>query len=199
MSHKPFEFVPGMPEGATTFVAGKLRHPDDLDDIIVDKTRSERIKAKYQKLVENGLYENNDLRSFANSQWNAIVHFDDKTLYVFTYPIIAAQPACYIKTCRCGVVLLKEQIHQLVEHPVDIEDVLDAIQLALDFVGDEVTAIRPPGRHPELGRNTDFDGDPNVSNPHGRIQPRAVQVDIDGFGEPIPFHPTYAKQTKEAD
>lgn len=138
MSTKPFEFAPGMPEGVTTFVGLKIRHPSEVEGFLVDEARGKRIQEKYKRLVDHGLYENNDLRSFANGLWNAIVHFDDKTLYVFTYPIISAQPACYIKTCRCGTVVFKEQIQHVVERPLDIEDVLDAIQLALDFVGDDL-------------------------------------------------------------
>jgi hypothetical protein len=152
-----------------------MLHPSKVDEVIVDEARSARIQEKYKRLVDHGLYENNDLRSFANSQWNAIVHFDDKTLYVFTYPITSTKPTCYIKTCSCGTVIFKEQIEYIVERPVDLEDVLDAIQLALDFVGDEL-AVPLPTRA--------FNG---------------VSVDIDGSGEPVPFYPGHTTQPKESD
>jgi hypothetical protein len=178
MSHKPFEFVPGMPEGATAFVAGKIRHPSEVDEFIVDEARGKRIQDKYQRLVDHGLYEDNDLRSFANGLWNAIVHFDDKTLYVFTYPIISASPACYIKTCACGTVVFKELLDDAdFKGVLDLEDVLDAIQETLDFDGDDRYISLPL---PTKGFN-------------------GVNVDIDGSGDPIPFYPTYLKQPKEAD
>lgn len=122
------------------------------------ENRVERIKAKYQDLVNLGLYENHDLRSFANSLWNAIVHFDDKTLYVFTYPIISGAPVAYIKTCACGTVVYKEHIGDVLGDVVDLEDVLDAIQLVLN---------KP---------NTDFDGDPAVANPHANTQQHKEMV-----------------------
>lgn len=179
MSTRPFEFVPGTPQV-----------PKDTHAIKVDEARAERIRTKYQRLVDHGLYENSDLRSFSNSQWTAIVHFDDKTVYVFTYPIISGTPVAYIKTCSCGSAVYKEFLGDLLGHVVDLEDVLDAIQLALDFAGDDLVDDPLPTinlyRDPELRltdkRNTDFDGDPAVANPH----------------DPIPFHPSYTTQTKES-
>jgi len=117
MSTKPFECVPGLPP------------PSDFK---IDLHRDDRIMAKYKELVDNGLYENSDLRSFGNTQWTAIVHFDDKALYVFTFPIISGTPIAYIKTCSCGTVVYKEFLGDLLGHVVDLEEVLDAIQLALD-------------------------------------------------------------------
>lgn len=147
MSNKPFLFTPGSMD--------KLQHA-----VEVDEERSDRIRNKYQKLVDHGLYENNDLRSFSNSLWNAIVHFDDKTLYVFTYPIISASPACYIKTCSCGTVVFKELLDDVdFKGVLDLEDVLDAIQLTLDFAGDEVGADLPqiPFNHPYLKQTKEAD------------------------------------------
>lgn len=129
MSNKPFLFTPGSMD--------KLQHTDAAQSVEVDEARSDRIRNKYQKLVDQGLYENHDLRSFSNSLWNAIVHFDDKTLYVFTYPIISASPACYIKTCSCGTVVFKELLDDAdFKGVLDLEDVLDAIGEHLDFNGD---------------------------------------------------------------
>jgi hypothetical protein len=164
MSNKPFLFTPGSMD--------KLQHTDVAHSVEVDEERSSRIKAKYQKLVENGLYENHDLRSFSNTLWFSIVHFDDKTIYVFTYPMVSATPAAYIKTCTCGSVVFKELDRDIHERVVDLEDVLDAIALP------DYAQFCLRDQH-----NTDFDGDPDVPNPHAQI----------------PFNHPYLKQTKEAD
>jgi hypothetical protein len=135
-----------------------LRKPDEVGEVIVDEARSKRIQDKYKRLVDQGLYQDNDMRSFSNHKWVAIVHFNDKTIYVLTYPIVSVQPDCYIKTCACGTVIFKEQLQYIVDRPVDIEDVLDDIQLVLN---------KP---------NTDFDGDPAVANPHANTQQHKEMV-----------------------
>lgn len=136
MSTKPFEAVPGMPAAA---------------GFMVDSTRDKRIKEKYQKLVDRGLYEIADMRSFSLGVATAIVHFKDKAIYVMTYPIISATPAAFIKTCACGAVMYKEMDRDIHEPSVDIERVLDGIAQVLDFDGDKpTTGIELSGRNPEL-------------------------------------------------
>jgi hypothetical protein len=190
MSTKPFEAVPGLPP-VTEFMTDRAQgNPADLKmkegDYIFHEpvevtqnrfrrhgeARDKRIKEKYQKLVDRGLYENCDMRSFPLGLATAIVHFKDKAIYVMTYPIISATPAAFIKTCACGAVMYKEMDRDIHEPSVDIERVLDGIAQVLDFDGDKpTTGIELSGRNPELhydSPNTDFDGDPDVPNPHAK-------------------------------
>jgi hypothetical protein len=97
------------------------------------ENRIERIKSKYTDLVNKGLYENFDSRSFATPLWNAIVHFPSKTVWVYTYPIIGTMPASFIKTCECGGVHFKDLQQDHDEDKVDMESVLDSIRKSLDI------------------------------------------------------------------
>jgi hypothetical protein len=139
MSNKPFLFTPGSMD--------KLQHTDVAHSIEVDEERSSRIKTKYQKLVDDGLYEQQDGRSFTHALFTAIVHFPSKTIWVYTFPIIAAAPSCFIKTCKCGGILYKDLQPEHEEAPVDMEEVLNFIHVYLDALGDQAyvpsTAVPP--------------------------------------------------------
>lgn len=129
------------------------------------ENRVERIKAKYQDLVNLGLYEDFDGRSVTNVPWTAIVHFHSKTIYVYAFPIVATSPACYIKSCECGGVNFVDLQPEHEEDPVDMEKVLDAIRKDFEVMG---LLRRKP--------NTDFDGDPAVANPHANKQQHKEMV-----------------------
>jgi hypothetical protein len=158
MSTKPFEFVPGMPPAA---------------GFMIDNERDGRIKEKYQALVDAGLYEQSDMRSFQLGSAVTIVHFNDKTLYVMTYPILSATPAGYIKTCSCGTVMYKELERDIHEVDIDLEKILDAIALEVDSKEDLSLLDKP---------NTDFDGDPAVRNPHDNTPALHLNPQVDFHG-----------------
>jgi len=123
-----------------------------------EEARDARIKEKYLNLVERGLYENCDMRSFPLPYATAIALFNDKAIYVMTYPIVSATPAAYIKSCSCGSVVCKERERDDHEGFIDLEKVLDRIAAVLDFDGDEpTTGVELSGRNPEL-HNTQKEG-----------------------------------------
>lgn len=137
MTRTIYEFGPGMPESSNKVVS----------------IRTNRIKVKYQKLVDDGLYEQQDGRVFTHALFTAIVHFPSKAIWVYTFPIIAGAPVCFIKTCKGGI-LYKDLRPEDDEVTVDMEEVLDFVQLYLDTLGGQ-EYVRSTAIPPQLSEEFD--------------------------------------------